>query len=74
MAAPSGSRANAYTCSESDNVNVSSNVNPTTNVEEMDSDHQEDEDLSCPENKIINENNLSYVDSVLEQEDGLWSS
>ena len=59
LAAPSGSKLKAGICTE--NVNVSSDVNPTTNVEEMDSDDQEDNNLSCLENEIIIDDNLSNV-------------
>ena len=60
-----GSRPNAGTCTV--NVNVSSNVNPKTNVAEnnTDSNDQEDDNISCLENKMINEINLFNVDSVL---------
>ena len=37
----------------------------TTNVAENNND-KEDDNISCPENKIINEDNLSNIDSVLE--------
>ena len=42
-------------------------VIPSTNVEENNnySDDQEDDNLSCPENELINEDNLSNVDSAL---------
>ena len=46
------------TCTENYNINVSSDVDPSTNVEENDN-------LSCFENEIINEDNLSNVDSAL---------
>ena len=49
MAAPRGSRANAGTCTKSDDANVSSDVNPVTNVEENInySYDQEDDNISC---------------------------
>ena len=53
LVAPSGSRRNAGTCTESDNANVSGDGNPSTNVEEMDNDDQEDDNLSCSEDEII---------------------
>ena len=53
------------TCTESDNANITLDVNPATNVDEMDSDDQEDDNLSCLENKIINEDNSSNVESPL---------
>ena len=65
LAAPIGSRSNAGTCTESNNVNVSSNVNPATDVEEMGSDYQEDNNLSCFENELFNEDSSSNVVSVL---------
>ena len=66
LAAPRGNRSNAGTCTESDIVNVSSNVNPTTNAEENnnDSDQGEDNNISCLENKIIDEDNSSNLDSI----------
>ena len=62
-----GSRPNAGTCTDSDNINVSSVVNPSNNIEENnnDSNNLEDDNLSCLENKIINEDNLSNFDSGL---------
>ena len=67
LAAPIGSRPNAGTCTKSYNVNVYSDVNPATNIEENnnDSDDQEGNNISCLENKIINEDNSSNVGSVL---------
>ena len=52
LAALMGSKPNAGTCTENDNINVSSVVNPSTNVEENnnDSDDQEDDNLSRLEN------------------------
>ena len=49
----------------SDNANVTSDVDRITNVDEMDFDDHEDNNLSCLENEIVNENNLSNVDSAL---------
>ena len=62
---PQGQQAQGGTCTESDNVNVFRVINPTTNVEENnnDSDDQENDNISCLENKII-ENNSSDVDSI----------
>ena len=65
LVASNGSRPNAGTYTESDKINVSSDCNPTINVEEMDSDYQEDDNLSSLKNEIINENNSSFVHSVL---------
>ena len=52
---------------ENDNIDVPNNVIPSTDVEDNDngSDGQEDDNLSCPENEIINEDNLSNVDSAV---------
>ena len=65
MAALRGSRPNAGTCTENDNLNLSSNVNPSSNVEENYSDSQEDDNLSYLENEIINDDNLPNVNSAL---------
>ena len=65
LATPWGSRPDAGNCTKSDNVNVFSDVNFTTNAEENDSDDQEEDNISCLENKIINEDNSYILDSVL---------
>ena len=65
LATPRGSRPNAGTCTESNNVNVFSDVNLTTNVEKNDSDNQEDDNYSCLEIDIINDDNLSNVVNVV---------
>ena len=65
LAALRCSRPNVGTCTENDGINVSSDVDPSTNVEENFSDGQKDDNLSCHENIIINEDNLSNVDSAL---------
>ena len=65
LAAPTGSRSDAGTFIVSDNVNVSSDVNPTTNSVEN-GWWWSGRSLSCLENEIIEEDNSSNVDSVLE--------
>ena len=65
LAALRSSRPHEGTCTENYHINVSSDVNFLINVEENDSDSQEDENLSSLENEIINEDNLSNVDSTV---------
>ena len=58
MTALTGCWRNVGTCSENDNINLSNDIDLQINIEE-------NSNLSCIENRIINDDNLLNVDFAL---------